>query len=202
MGRRVLALSALAATTTACTPADQAALTVDEPTGRPTLVIALCPDEVVEAVRLSVESTDEYGSPQEGELLWRVEAEAPERVTQIVAGVAPPGFTEEVALADLPPGRRMVMVAEVSGGLAAEHGEASSFRITDLAPGRLTQYDRQVSRDDLVRTAKANCSNTPLGAVGVSPLVAAGLLGALGLGTAAGAARLLMARRRRRSIPA
>ena len=108
VGRRVLGLCALAVSTAACTPADQAALTVDERTGAPVLVIALCPGEVVEAVRLSVASADEDGFFEEGELLWRVEAEAPEHLTEVVAGVVPPGFTEEVALADLQPGRRMV----------------------------------------------------------------------------------------------
>ena len=96
----------------------------------------------------------------------------------------------------------MTMVAEVRGGLAAEHGEASPFSIMDLAPGRLTQYDRQLSRDELVGTAKANCSNNPLDALGMSPLVAIGLRGAFGLmGTVSLVGWLLVTRRCRRSIP-
>lgn len=201
MGRRVLGLCALAATMAACTPADQAAVTVDERTGAPVLVLALCPEEGVEAVRLSVAATDEDSLLEEGELLWRVEADAPERVTQVVAGVVPPGFTEEVALADLPPRRPMVMVAEVTGGLAAEHGESLSFRIADLSPGRLMQFDLLTSRDDLLGTAKANCSSNPLAAIGVSPLVQLALLGAFGLVcTTAFVGWLLVMRRHRRSV--
>ena len=59
-----------------CSPLDQGAVTLDENSRRPMLVLAFCEGEGVEAVRLT-EARLEDGVYEEGRTLWRTETAAP-----------------------------------------------------------------------------------------------------------------------------
>lgn len=150
----------------ACSPADQSAITLDRRTGMPALVLVLCPGEAVRAVELSVAAVDADGYAVEGEVLWRAEAEQPRRATRIIAGVAPTGFVETVPARDISPHDRLVMTAEVGGGVAGHHGVG--FDPRSLSSEELQKYGNKTSRADLLRAAKANCSGNPLDAIGLS----------------------------------
>lgn len=145
-----LAVAALALA--GCSPLNQGAVELDEATGRPALVLALCEDEVVERVELRDPTV--RGNTR---LLWAARADRPRAVERVVVGNVPSGFTEEVPLAeDLPP--RLSLRAEVEGGLASRHG--GSFRLAALD-------EREVSMDQLRDHARANCSNNLLDRLGL-----------------------------------
>lgn len=104
----VVATCAGAVALGACSPADQSAVTLDMATGRPTLILVLCPGEVVSAVELSAAATNADGFAVDGEVLWRATASEPQRVTRIVAGVSPAGFTDAVPERPFEPHARLV----------------------------------------------------------------------------------------------
>ena len=149
---------------TGCSPANQGAVTLDAGTSRPALVLALCDDEFVTAVRLNEATTDSYGNSQEGAELWRIEAVGPQRLTRFVVGVVPPGFVERKTLPpQLPP--KLLLEAEMAGGLGAFHG--SFFEPSDLQAGVLFQEGRRVSEAELRRAARGNCTSNPAVLVGL-----------------------------------
>lgn len=165
--RRALVVAFAALFFGACSPADQSAVTMDRDSGAPQLVLALCPGETVSAAQVAVAAVDADGYAVDGEVLWRVVAERPLRVQRITAGVTPEGFIEVTSRTDFTSQERLVMTAEVDGGLASSHGV--DFDPDTLEVGELQQYDQRTSRDDLVRAAKANCSDNPLDALALSP---------------------------------
>jgi hypothetical protein len=116
-----------------------------------------------------VAAVDADGYAVDGEVLWRVVAERPRRINTITAGVTPEGFLEVTSGRDFSAHDRLVMTAEVDGGLASGHGV--DFDPDTLAVGKLQQYDQRTGRSDLVRAAKANCSDNPLDALALSPTV-------------------------------
>jgi len=164
--RRVVAgvLVALAALVlVGCSPLNQGAVTRDRATGRPALVLALCDGEAVEAVQLM----SGYGA--ERRVLWRIEARRPRRITRIVVDEIPPGFVETVARqGSLPRGStRMVLAADMTGGKAASH--SGSFRLDELRTGVLLHNTlaSETSEGELRRSARINCSNNLLLALGL-----------------------------------
>ena len=138
---------------TACSPADQAALTLDGASGRPALVLALCEKEAVTSVQLS-EATSKGSLYSVGRELWAIEAAAPSRLSRFVVGEVPPGFTERGALDGALP-KEMVLQASVTGGLAGHHGE--HFALEGLRDGTLMRYGRPISIEALEDAVKANC---------------------------------------------
>ena len=166
---------------TACSPANQGAVTLDATTGKPALVLALCDGEGVRAVRLSVATTDRDGFLEVGDDLWRIEAEGKQRLTRFVLGEVPPGFVERKPLSiPLPPS--VFFDAETEGGLGGSHG--SSFERSKLESGVLLQGGQRVSEKSLRRSARVNCTSNPFVLVGLpawlvwvtAPMIALGLL--------------------------
>jgi hypothetical protein len=138
----------------ACSPLDQGAVTLDESTQLPKLVMALCDGEGVEAVRLTTVHFD-GNVYEEGRALWRIEATKPVPLESVVAGQVPDGFHEVVALPERLPGG-LLMVAETDGGTAARQG--GEFRMSELKPGVLMQSGERTSAASLRRSARMNCS--------------------------------------------
>lgn len=177
-----LAFAAVAALgLTACSPANQGAVTLDAQMAKPALVLALCDGEEVLAVRLSVATTSRDGFPEVGDELWRIEAESNQRLTRFVLGEVPPGFVERKSLSpQLPP--RMFFNAETKGGLGGSHG--SSFERSELKAGVLVQGGQRVSEKGLRRSARENCTSNLFVLVGLPgwlgwltvPTIALGLL--------------------------
>ncbi len=180
---------------TACSPAEQAALTLDGASGRPVLVLALCEKETVTSVQLS-EATSEGSVYRVRRELWAIEAAEPSRLSRFVVGEVPPGFTERVALDGALP-REMVLQASVSGGLAAHHGE--HFELDDLRAGGLMRYGRPTSMDVLEDAVKANCGSFVEG-LGLPSWTMGAAIAALVAGALS--VTLLLARRRSRRLSA
>jgi hypothetical protein len=181
---------------TACSPAEQAALTLNSATGRPVLVLALCEKETITSVRLS-EATSNGGVYRVGRELWAIDARAPSRLSRFIVGEVPPGFTETVALVGPLP-KEMVLRASVTGGLAAHHGE--HFELEDLRDGTLTRYGRPTSMDTLEDAVRANCGSF-LESFGVPGWTVGVAVGALIAGALSVTVLLVRRRSRRLSIP-
>ena len=149
-----------------CSPLDQGAVTLDEDSRLPKLVLTFCEGEGVAAVRLT-EARLEDGLYEEGRTLWRIETAAPRSIPTVTAGEVPEGFREVVPLAsDLPDD--LVMTAEIggSGGVAEEQG-GGPFLLSDLVPGVLLQDEERVSASGLRRNARTNCSSSLFGSLGL-----------------------------------
>lgn len=145
---RSLALGLAVVTLTGCLPADQSAVAFDESTERPVLLLALCSDERVEAVRLA--AVEDRGSfYEERETVWRIEARPAQAVTQVVLGEAPEGFEVVTPIAaELP--ANLVFVAELAGGTVSE---------TDTGPFSVDEAlrdDIAAVRDELAQGAAQN----------------------------------------------
>lgn len=184
-GTWLLVLIALAFSLTGCSPAEQGAVTRDETSGLPALVLALCDGEGITGVRLNEASLDGAVFTR-GRDLWAIEAPTPQRLLQFVVGQVPPGFVERVHLDSSLPGK-MVLTAEADGGLGAAHG--GYFESEKLRNGILLSGGREVSADALERAARRNCSDGFLEAMGLPGWLGWFLLGgvasAMGLGVAA-----------------
>lgn len=143
-----------------CSPVNQGAVTRDRATGRPALVLALCDGEAVKAVEL--EHRDTAGARiEEDRVLWRIEARQPRRVTRVVVGQVPSGFTEVVPFQVSPLPMNMSLGSEMTGGTAASHGAA--FERDELRDGVLLENSGQVtSEGELERSARINCSDNIL----------------------------------------
>lgn len=165
---------------TGCSPLNQGAVTLDETTQLPTLVMTFCDGEGAEAVRLT-EARDDGNGWYEGRTLWRIEASEPRPVETVVAGDVPEGFREVVALPAELPDDDFVMMAENGGhGMAAEQG-SGPFSLSELEPGVLFQDGTERSLAGLRRDAGINCSDSLFGSLGLPTRldgVAAGLAGA------------------------
>jgi hypothetical protein len=149
-----------------CSPLNQGAVTLNEDSRLPRLVLAFCEGEGVEAVRLT-EARIEDGIYDKGRTLWRIETTAPRPIQTVTAGEVPEGYQEVVPLAtDLPD--NLVMMAENggSGGVAAEQG-GGAFLLSELQPGVLLQDGDRVSAADLRRDARTNCSSSLFGSLGL-----------------------------------
>jgi hypothetical protein len=111
-----LALLAVAITHLAgCSPHDQGAETLDDPTGMPAVVVALCDGERVEAVTLAATLPDDGR-----QVLWRAEGRSATGGTFSAAvGATPAGFVETTSLAGDLPESQLVITADTSGGTAA-----------------------------------------------------------------------------------
>ena len=156
---RSLALGLAVVTLTGCLPADQSAVAFDESTERPVLLLALCSDERVEAVRLA--AVEDRGSfYEERETVWRIEADPPQTVTSVVLGEAPEGFEVRTPIAaELP--ANLVFVAELAGGTVSE---------TDTGPfsvGEVPRDDIATARDELRQGAEVNCTSSFAGSFGL-----------------------------------
>jgi hypothetical protein len=189
-------LLVMALVLTACSPADQSALTLDGASGRPVLVLALCAEETVTSVQLS-EATSKGSDYQAGRELWAIEAAAPSRLSRFVVGEVPSGFTERVALDGALP-KEMVLGASVAGGLAVHHGE--QFEFEELRQGTLMRYGRPTSVDPLEDAVKANCG-TFLESFGVPGWTVGVAVGAFVVGAFSVIVLLVLRRPRRSSIP-
>jgi hypothetical protein len=202
-----IALVALASIVLAgCSPVNQGAVTKDRATGRPALVLALCDGEAVEAVELEHRTTRGARVEEEDRVLWRIEARQPRRVTRVVVGEVPSGFVEVVSLPVSPLPPDMSIGAEMTGGSAAQHGHA--FERDELRDGALLkQFGQATSEGELRRSARINCSNNPLLALGLPEwstwaLPAAAIAGVLGIALLVGRSRRRRRASRRPSVPA
>ncbi|HEV3364297.1 MAG TPA: hypothetical protein VG795_09190, partial [Acidimicrobiia bacterium] len=184
-GDLLLALIAVTFSLTACSPADQGAVTRDGPSGLPALVLALCQREGITGVRLYEASLDGDVFTT-GRVLWAIEAPTPQPIMRFVVGQAPPGFVERAHLDPSLPGR-MVLTAEADGGLGAAHG--GYFESKELQDGILLRGGREVSTDDLEKAARSNCSDGFVETMGlfdwVGWVLLAGLASAMGVGVVA-----------------
>lgn len=183
-----------------CSPVNQGAVTKDRATGRPALVLALCDGEAVEAVELERRTTRGAAIDEDG-VLWRIEARQPRRITRVVVGKVPSGFVEVVPLETSSLPTDMALRAEMTGGTAASHG--ASFELDELRAGvLLKQFGQTTSEGELRRSARINCSNNPLLALGLPEwstwaLPAAAIAGVLGVALLV----VRSQRRRRRRFP-
>jgi hypothetical protein len=150
---------------TGCSPLNQGAVTLDEATRLPMLVMTFCDGEGVEAVRLT-EARDDGDGWYDGRTFWRIEASEPRHVETVVAGDVPEGFREVVALPAELPDVDLVMMAENGGGIAAEQG-SGPFSLSELEPGVLFQDGSKRSLDGLHRDADINCSDSLFGSLGL-----------------------------------
>jgi len=178
-----------------CSPADQGAFTLDETTGRPVLVVALCDGEHITGARLTVPGPEDDGSTVPP--LWEVSATKPTEVDRIVAGTAPPDFVETVGpLTEVPPGT-LIFDVEVDGGLAGGHG--GFVEPAELEQGRLSRYGRSITLGELQRAARSNCEGDPvLVALGLAVLATGGFV--LLAGTVVGVVAWRRHRRRSRFL--
>ena len=147
-----------------CSPENQGAVTLDDDSQLPKLVLAFCDGEGVTAVRLTeARLGDRYY--EEGRTLWRIETAAPRPIPTVTAGDVPEGFREVVPLAtDLPDD--LVMTAENGGGVAAEQG-GGPFSLSELDTGVLIQDGARASSSDLRRNARTNCGSSFFGSMGL-----------------------------------
>jgi hypothetical protein len=173
-----------------CSPANQGAVTLDEASGRPALVVALCENERISAVTLS--GSDEYGDPTDQR--WKIEADEPRPLTRFVVGEVPAGFTVVDPLDEGELRGEMVLEARIDESMALDHG--GSFEFDELRSGVLTDGGSTSTQHELDQAAEANCSNNWLAGVDLprGPLLA--LAGAL-LAFVAGGFVLLMFQLRR-----
>ena len=159
-------LGLLVALLAGCSPMNQGAVTLDEASQQPMLVLNYCDDEGIQAVRVAEADLDGQVY-EEGRTLWRIEATEPQQVDSVVVGVVPDGFREVVALSgDLPDG--LVMMAENAGdgAVAAEQG-SGYFRLGELRPGVLLQGGNERSLAALQSDRDANCSQSLFGSFGL-----------------------------------
>jgi hypothetical protein len=178
-----------------CLPENQGAVTLDEDTQLPKLVLTFCEGEGIEAVRLT-EARLEDGYYEEGRTLWRIETAAPRPIPTVTAGDVPEGFREVVPLTtDLPDD--VVMTAETGGGVAAEQG-GGAFSVSELEPGVLFQDDARASGSDLRHNARTNCSSSLFGSMGLPPALDWAAAGAVGVAVIIGIVQDLRYRAKRR----
>lgn len=185
-GTWLFVIVAVSFSMTACSPADQGAVTRDETSGLPALVLAFCEGEGITGVRLNEASLD-GAVVTTGRTLWAIEAPSPQPTVRFVAGQVPPGFVERVPLGPSLPGR-MVLTAEAEGGLGATHG--GYFESEDLQDGVLLRGGRKISADDLERAARSNCTDGFLETMGLPGWVGWALLGGVASATGIGAVAL------------
>lgn len=168
-----------------CSPLNQGAVTLDEDSQLPELVLTFCDGEGVEAVRLT-EARFEDGYYEEGRTLWRIETAAPRPIQTVTVGEVPEGFREVVPLStDLPDD--LVMMAENggTGGIAAEQG-GGAFALSELEPGVLHQDGDRRSAAGLRRDARTNCSSSLFGSLGLPTWLDWGAAGGVGAAAVTG----------------
>jgi hypothetical protein len=94
--------------------------------------------------------TNDSAKTQDDEVLWRVSAAIPTRVTDFTAGIAPEGFTTDVPLAALPtrPGRLALDIqrAEQPGWLSFELQDLEEERFR-VAGGKMLSMDEFKTSD-------------------------------------------------------
>jgi hypothetical protein len=189
---RLLTLGLTVVTLTACLPAGQSAVTFDVSTERPVLLLALCRDERVEAVRLA--AVEDHGAfYEERETVWRVEAHPPQAVTQVVLGEVPQGFEVVTPIAaELP--ADLVFVAELTGGTVSET-ETGPFTV-----GEVSRDDIKAVRDELRQGAKVNCTSSFAGSLGLPAWLDWVGVAALGSALLVGVWRAMFRRRSRAAV--
>lgn len=185
VGRRAArmggALFALMLLLSGCSPANQGAVTLDEESDLPKLVLNFCEGEGVTAVRLTEARFEDEFAYEEGRTLWRIESTAPRPVPSVVAGEVPDGFEQVVPMpAQLP--EALVMTAETKGGWAraAEQG-GGAFLLSELEPGVLLQEGTRRSAEGLRDDTKAVCSSSFFGQLGLPTWLDGVALGFLGV---------------------
>jgi len=140
---RVVLLAVALTQFSGCSPFDQGAVTLDETTGMPTIVVALCDGERVESITLA------QILPDDGrEALWRVKGRSATGGTiAATVGAPPPGFVETMPLTGGLPESQLVITADTSGGKAAN--SEMVFTLDDLEPGVLN--DPYIGTGDTLR---------------------------------------------------
>lgn len=167
-----------------CSPLPQSAVTLDEATGLPALVVVLCDDDGIEAVRLSADET--------GTVFWEIEADEPQRPGRpIVVGETPPGFSATN------PHRSGIPVGGMRLTADGVHGGVVHFDRDELEAGVLVSNGGEISRAGLGRNARMNCSSSFFGRFGLpSWLDGVALVG--GAGAAVAGLGLVLRQRVRR----
>jgi hypothetical protein len=140
---RVVLLAVALTQLSGCGPFDQGAVTLDETTGMPTIVVALCDGERVESVTLA------QMLPDDGrEALWRVEGRSATGGTfSATVGAPPAGFVETMPLTGELHESQLVITADTSGGKAAN--SENVFTVDELEPGVLN--DPYIGTGDTLR---------------------------------------------------
>lgn len=190
--RRAVSLVGLVVVLCGCGPLDQSATMLDERTNMPSLVLALCADERVEAVRLTAVELTDY-SYEEGETLWLIEADEPQALERFVIGEVPVGFDETIPLSDNLPDD-LALFAETDGGSARMHG--GPFTTSELRPGVLMRGDFEATQSDLEHDADVNCTSSFFGSFGLPKWLDKVAVVALGIAGAAGVVMAIRSARR------
>lgn len=158
LARSVIAAIGLLVVAVACSPVEQAAVTLDSRTGNPALVLSLCAGEGVSSVEL--QELDNEGEPRK--LLWRVESASAITVERVVVGQALDSFSTEIALEQtLEANQSLRLTAALEGGMAATAN--ATFAVGELKAGQLLRHGVPITSAELDSVSSSNCDTEALG---------------------------------------